>query len=488
MKNNLQYARPLQEGVDPETIIDFLDACEKARAEIHGLCIAVHDHIIFEAYQAPYDAGTPHLMHSFTKVLTNTAVALAYKDGLLKLENPMLKYFPEEVAGASKYLKHCTLRDLITMRNGQQRSIGGNEWRPLKTSWKEAYFKVPFDKEPGKTFMYSSGNSYILSYIVQQVEGKTAQELFQERVGRKLGIPDFPWMKSPEGVCSGGNGVELTVQDMLRIGLLYLHKGNWKGEQLLPEEWVDNAFGYAHPLPPVDGKQYNFHWERQTGQDIWAAKGMFGQVCGVIPKYDMVFALTAADNGYSAVDLFQETILDRLEPGQPNPLCGGVTPMEKVLWEKGLRMSLLDHDHSVPGHLPLTGTLEYTPEENPDGVRRIRLQFGDGSFCFGMEDDRGYHEIHHGLDCWAKGTTSMTGHYLHHQYEKDSMPVWAEAHWAEKDVLHLKWRYPGMAFYDQVRILFQGPEIIVDRWVNMNSQDTRRPTLHCFAKPERKKG
>ena len=85
---------------------------------------------------------------------------------------------------------------MITMRNGQERSVGGNEWRPLKTSWKDAYFKIPFDKEPGKTFMYSSGNSYILSYIVQKLTGKTCRELVQERVGKEIGLTDFPWMLS----------------------------------------------------------------------------------------------------------------------------------------------------------------------------------------------------------------------------------------------------------------------------------------------------
>lgn len=477
MKEPLERVRPWQEKVDPEHIIDFLNACEKMGLEIHGIMIAVHDRVIFEAYSAPYNGQTPHIMHSFTKTLTNTAVGLAFADGLLQLDDPLLKYFPEQAQGANGYLQKCTLRDLLTMRNGQERSIGGNEWRPLKTSWKEAYFQVPFDKEPGKTFMYSSGNSYILSYIVQQVEGKTAQELFQERVGRKIGVGDFPWMKSPEGVCSGGNGAELTVEDMLRIGLLYLHKGNWRGEQLLPAEWVDYAFGFRDSLPSFEGKQYNFHWERKDGLDIWAAKGMFDQICGVIPKYDMVFAMTAADESYQAEELFQREILDRMGSPRKGPVSQGETAMETILREKGLRLSLLDQDHSVRDHVELPDTLVFEPEENPDGIRRIRLEFGEKTFRFGMEDGRGTHEILHGMDHWIQGTTSMTGAYLHHQYEKKDLQVWAEAHWQDDRTLLLKWRYPGMPFFDQVKISFQERQVLIDRWVNMNSQDTCRPTL-----------
>lgn len=141
MKTELRYSWPSAEGVNPEYIVNFLNACEKADSEIHGIMIARHGNVIFEAYNAPYAAEIPHIMHSFTKTLTNTAVALAYDDGLLDLDNPILKYFPEYEPEANEYLKKCTIRNMITMRNGQERSVGGNEWRPLKTSWKDAYLK-----------------------------------------------------------------------------------------------------------------------------------------------------------------------------------------------------------------------------------------------------------------------------------------------------------------------------------------------------------
>ena len=127
--------------------------------------------------------------------------------------------------------------------------------------------------------------------------------------------------------------------------------------------------------------------------------------------------------------------------------------------------------------MELPDTLVFEPEENPDGIRRIRLEFGEKTFRFGMEDGRGTHEILHGMDHWIQGTTSMTGSYLHHQYEKEDIQVWAEAHWQDARTLLLKWRYLGMPFFDQVKISFQERQVLIDRWVNMNSQDTCRPTL-----------
>lgn len=474
MKTELRYSWPSAEGVNPEYIVNFLNACEKADSEIHGIMIARHGNVIFEAYNAPYAAEIPHIMHSFTKTLTNTAVALAHDDGLLDLDDPILKYFPEYEPEANEYLKKCTIRNMITMRNGQERSVGGNEWRPLKTSWKDAYFKIPFDKEPGKTFMYSSGNSYILSYIVQKLTGKTCRELVQERVGKEIGLTDFPWMLSPEGVCSGGNGVSLTTGDMLRIGLLYLNKGKWNGKQLISEEWIDHALGYTDPLDPVDGLQYNFHWEHAG--DIWAARGMFGQTCGLVPALDMVFAITAADSGYQAMKLFQKEVIDPVKENDGRMITDGT--MDDVLKQKGLRMTLEGKNCSVPGHKEILGKMTWIPENHVDGIRKIELcPTEDKDLIYRMEDDRGVHEVHAGLDHWIHGTTTMTGAYLHHQYEQPVSKIAAIAYWTAPDVLMMEWRYPEMAFWDHVTLIWDHGDVRMDRWVNMNSQDLKRPTV-----------
>lgn len=469
----LKTTLPSQLGIHPELIINFLNACEKENSEIHGIMIAKDDHIIFEAYNAPYEAGIPHIMHSFTKTLTNTAVALAYTDGLLSLSDSILKFFPEYADSANKYLKRCTIFNLITMRSGQARSIGGNEWRPLKSSWKDAYFQVPFDKMPGTEFMYSSGNSYILSYIVQKLTGKTCCELIKERISTKLGLSDFPWMLSPEGVCSGGNGTELTTEDMLRIGLLYLHRGKWNGEQLIAEEWFDYAFGDRDAFPPVNGLQYNFHWEH-TGE-IWAARGMFGQTCGIIPSRNMVFAITAADENYKAMQLFQQEIPDHLEEKVVD--LTSAANLEEILLQKGLRMTLEAKNVSVAEHLTPKSDYVFLADENTDGITSIELHFSPDTIEYVVADFRGRHSITAGYSHWHTGTTSMTGAYLHHQYEKEDLRICANAFWSAKNVLTLEWRYPEMAFFDHLTIQFEDSQVRVNRWVNMNSQDRRRPEL-----------
>ena len=53
MKTELKRSSPLKQGFSREYIKNFLNACEKADSEIHGIMIARTNEVIFEAYNAP---------------------------------------------------------------------------------------------------------------------------------------------------------------------------------------------------------------------------------------------------------------------------------------------------------------------------------------------------------------------------------------------------------------------------------------------------
>ncbi|MFQ9345098.1 MAG: hypothetical protein ACLR2O_05140 [Coprococcus sp.] len=86
------------------------------------------------------------------------------------------------------------------------------------------------------------------------------------------------------------------------------------------------------------------------------------------------------------------------------------------------------------------------PFENEDRIEKTGLEFLEDKVIFWMKDNRGTHFVEAGLDCWIHGKTSMTGGYLHHQYEMDEMKIAACAYWKSENVLMMEWRYPEMAF------------------------------------------
>ena len=80
-------------------------------------------------------------------------------------------------------------------------------------------------------------------------------------------------MLSPEGVCSG----ETAFPDHGGHAADWLtlpEQGQMERGAADPEDWVDLPWATGTPIEPVDGLQYNFHWDHWA--DIWAARGMFG--------------------------------------------------------------------------------------------------------------------------------------------------------------------------------------------------------------------
>ena len=55
------------------------------------------------------------------------------------------------------------------------------------------------------------------------------------RLFRPLGIVNARWQESPQGINTGGWGLYLKTEDLAKMGQLFLQKGNWNGQQILPK-------------------------------------------------------------------------------------------------------------------------------------------------------------------------------------------------------------------------------------------------------------
>lgn len=475
----LPRSLPEHEGIYSRYIIDTINEIELRGIELHSLMIAKNGKVVFEGHSRPYARDIPHILHSMTKAFTNTAVAMVYSNGLITLEDKLVDFFPDHVPeNANEYLRSITIKNLITMRSGHSREISGNEWRPLKTSWVDAFFQEPVVHRPGEVYCYSSGNSYMLSAIVQKVTGMTAHNYLKDCFISKVGMRDFTWDVSPEGICSGGNGISLCIEDIVKIGLVYLNRGVWNGEQVIDPAWVDRSFGRIDYHEPPEGvRPYNYHWF-QYG-NVYAASGLFGQHCIVVPDLDMVIGVTSAfRTGNDIVEIMKQYLVSPLAAD-----CKKDYPdsYSTILINKGRRLSLEWNSHSVEDHLELSqGKHVYTVIGNPDHITEMTLECDDDAVTFGMTDHRGTHRICCCLDGWYAGTTSMTGDYLHHQYQPEETTVVGMAYWKKRDLLFMEWRYPEMTFCDYVTFSFSdnGKKLAMNRRVNVNSQSMSRPTVY----------
>ena len=78
-----------------------------------------HGKVIAEGWWKPEGADKPHILYSLSKSFNSTAVGLAIAEGKLSLDDPVLKFFPDDApADPSDNLKAMRVRDLLTMTCG----------------------------------------------------------------------------------------------------------------------------------------------------------------------------------------------------------------------------------------------------------------------------------------------------------------------------------------------------------------------------------
>ena len=154
-----------------------------------------------------------------------------------------------------------TVEHLLTMTSGVQfneiGAISGNDWL-------NSFLNAPVSGKPGAAFQYNSMNTYVLSAIVTERTGMTLSEYLEPRLFQPLGITKYLWETCPKGITKGGWGLFLCPEDMAKLGQLYLQRGIWKGQQLVPEGWVEISTGKQ-----VESVEGTFGY----GYQVWMEKG-----------------------------------------------------------------------------------------------------------------------------------------------------------------------------------------------------------------------
>ena len=311
----LPRSTPEAQGVPSAAVGDLVARLDEIVA-IHSVMVVRHGHVIGAAWWAPEGPDKPHVLNSLSKSFNSTAVGLAIQAGQLNLDDPVVKFFPDDVpADASANLRAMTVRDLLTMTSGQEQEVK----IPGTRATVRAFMAQPVPYKPGTHFLYNTLGSYVLSAIVTKVTGQTSLDYLKPRLFEPLGIPDPRWDASPDGNSLGGFGLYLRTEDVAKFGQLYLRRGKWNGVQLVPESWVDQATRRQVPNDQESHSKIGVDWRQGYGFQFWhcthnafRGDGAGGQFCVVMPDEDAVVVITA-DTGNMQGEL--NAIWDGLYPG-----------------------------------------------------------------------------------------------------------------------------------------------------------------------------
>jgi CubicO group peptidase (beta-lactamase class C family) len=467
--DGLPRSLPELQGVHSASIMAFLEDVGRAGLELHSFMLSRGGSVIAEGWWWPYEPQRIHMTHSLTKSVMVSGVGIALDESRFSLDDKVISFFPDHLPpDPSPNLKAMTVRDLLTMRTGHDHETSGSEWRPLKTSWIAEFMKIPVVYQPGKKWVYTSAASYMLSAIVTRTTGQRLADYLRPRMLEPMGIRDFHWDVSPEGVTPGGNGLSWSTADSLKLGMLYAQKGVWQGRQLLSPQWVAEASRKQVPDGP-----YGFQWWMGPDSEFYAL-GLFTQLSIVFPKHDAVLAVFAAIDGSAKL---LPTVWKHFPPAFESSLIPSSTDAI-VLGQRESKLRVLEpySKTASPTAAKISGRV-FKLVPNDQGALTVRFDFSRGAVRYSLTDDRGAHFVTSGLGRWNEQNTTMTGARLHHEYQPDTMRVVAGAVWRSLDELEMTWQYVESAFRDTVVCRFEGDRVAIDRRVNVNSGELKLPTL-----------
>ena len=262
--------------------------------------------MVDEYYKDGYDENSVFTLQSTSKSVTSAILGIAIDKGYIEgVDVPISTYFPQILESGSEYKNQITIWHLLTHTTGLEASdtANWNEWL-ASDNWVDYVLNSPAVSRPGTVFNYFTGNTHLLSAIIQEATGQTAYEFGKEYLFDKLDMDSVECTTDPQGISDGGNGFAMNIYDMAKFGQLYLNNGVWEGEQIISSEWIEQSTTLQFDRSSGSA-DYGYQWWVRTFGDqnypAYFAQGHFGQYIFVVPDLELVVAFTSHYEGSTSI-------------------------------------------------------------------------------------------------------------------------------------------------------------------------------------------
>jgi CubicO group peptidase (beta-lactamase class C family) len=282
--------------------------------------------LLHEAYFHDFTQRSHHIWFSMTKSLVSAVFGLLVAEGKVELDASPAKYIPElkgsgfERVTIQQVLDHATAIDFRENYTDQESDFFRFYAPALNMGWMpgaadvrpddaEIYgvqdFLVHFIKPdpalaPGDAFDYNSSNADVLGWLIARISGQSLQDFVQQNLWAKLGTEHDAFLvvdRALVPVATGG--MNTTLRDAARFGMMIRDRGEFAGQQVIPAPWVDATLAVDDKLRanmaanPKYGEEpwsayHNMWWilDEQAGE--YCAVGIHGQVIYINRSADTV--------------------------------------------------------------------------------------------------------------------------------------------------------------------------------------------------------
>ncbi len=373
-----QTSTPEEQGFDSAKLAQGVQSLQENQVDIDSLMIIRNGYVVLDAHFDPYDGTFPHDLASVTKSVITTLIAIAAEQGKLDLDQPVVSFFPERtIANLDERKARMTVRHLASNVNGMESGCYEGDEPTIRAmvanpDWVQAALDRPMVSEPGETFCYDSPGMHLLSAILTEATGMTALDFARQNLFEPLGIHDAIWESDPQGYSRGWGDLHLVPEDLAKIGYLWLHRGNWDGQQIVSEAWVlDSVKAHSKFIEPDFG--YGYGWWI-TDKD-YQASGRGGQRVRVMASLNLLVVVTGADFEYDAVESWLIPMMLQMKDSRPaNP--EGLAALESAVAAAEQGTAEWDTAYTPETAGQVSGKT-YFCESNPADIETIRMAFDD---------------------------------------------------------------------------------------------------------------
>ena len=232
--------------------------------------------------------------YSVAKTFTATAVGILFDQGKLDVNEKVTDILADELpeSGMDPRWHDVTVDMALTHRAGLPGGfldIDVHKSSEFTDDFLHYMLTYPLDYTPGTENKYSDGAFYLLSRVVEKKSGMSLDNFLWKELLVKLDYQEMAWSHCPKGHAMGATGLYISSEDMVKLGMVYLNGGLYRGQRVLSQQWCTMALEREYGIDKSDdGKMH-------------AKGGMFGQKLFIIPEKKLAGAVQAYGGDSGAV-------------------------------------------------------------------------------------------------------------------------------------------------------------------------------------------
>lgn len=291
-----------------DTLVSFRDYL--VNGKINLFMVIRNDTVIYQHFDSGYSDTTLTTLYSVAKTMVSVLLGKAVEEGKIgSVEDKLLKYIPE--LNVNPAFRDMALKDLLSMKSGLEfKDTDGGYIAAFLSDEAKYYYTEDIKKElkrvklvnrPGTVWKYKSIDVFLLTWAIENATGIKISAYFEDKIWKRIGseYPASFGLDHPKGIANTASRFQATAIDLAKMGRLYLRKGNYHGQQVIPEEWVRRSLELKGEIPSSSKG-----WQKTTQHYLWwipqqgvngdfAAEGMRGQRLYVDPLTNTIIVQLA---------------------------------------------------------------------------------------------------------------------------------------------------------------------------------------------------